>query len=96
MAYRIRALLPPSIAILAPAGAGLPFLRLVDPKRAAVQFDAVERLEGGARIGFGLHLDEGEAAGAARVPVGDDGDVLDLPRVLPERLRDRVLGGVEG
>src|SRR5579862_3653996 len=64
-------------------------LRLVDPQRPAAHVLAIEVLNGARSIGA-RHLDEREAAGPSRVPIGDDIDRLD-GAVLREQGADLVL-----
>src|SRR5687767_609448 len=68
----------------AATGTGLPFLGFVDAQRAAIDLHTVHRLDGGLRIGIRLHLDEREAARAARVTVEHHADARDLAAVLRE------------
>src|ERR687883_22770 len=64
-------------AAAATAAAVFAGLRLVDGQRAPADFPAVELRDGGLTLLLGRHLDEAEAARAARVAVFDDRRRLD-------------------
>src|SRR5690348_14462413 len=51
-------------------------MRLIDLERATVEIGSVQRLHRTRRIGI-RHLDEAEAACAAGIAIGDEGDFLD-------------------
>src|SRR5438067_2508584 len=68
--------------------------RLVDGQRATAELLAVELLDGRRRAFWRRHLDEAEAARAARVAVFDDRRVLDLAG-LREHLAQFVAGRAE-
>ena len=78
----------------AAAAAVLTRLGLVDLERTVLNALAVEGLDRGLGGLVRAHLDEGEAAGAARLTVHHDVDVGHLA-VLGEELPDVVLGGLE-
>src|SRR6185437_11100456 len=75
----------------AASATGTALLRLVHAQRPAAEILAVQILNGAGSIGA-RHLDEREAAGAARVPIGDDADGLHRA-VLREQRADLVLAG---
>ena len=87
----------PSTTVSATTPSRAFFARLghVDLQRAAAELAIIEPLD--RRLGFGVrrHLDKAEAAGAARVAVGDDGDGLDGSE-LGEGSLELRLRGVEG
>ena len=72
----------------------LTILRLIDLEGAAVEVRAVQRLHRTRRIGV-RHLDETETARAARVTVGDQGDLLN-GSVLREQSPNRFFGRRKG
>jgi len=66
-------------AVAAAAGEAAVFAgaSFIDIERAAVDGGSVEAVDGAVGFIRVRHFDEGEAAGAARVTVGDDGDAFD-------------------
>src|SRR5436190_16959556 len=62
---------------------------------ATVKALAVEGADGSLGLGLGAHLDEAEAAGAARLAIGDDGGALDRA-MRGEGLAEARLGSAEG
>ena len=82
-----------AVAIAAAAGP-LTVLCFVHPESAAVEVDAVERLHRPGGVGV-RHLHETEAAWAAGIAIGDQGDFLDRP-VFGEESAHGLVGGGEG
>src|SRR5262245_32709860 len=78
----------------AAATTGLLRLRLVHRERTAVELAAAELVDRGLALGLRRHLDEPEAARAARVTVGDDAAAVDRAG-LREELAQIVLGRLE-
>src|SRR5262245_60765479 len=79
-----------------PAAAAAPAASLALPRDVHLEVATAEGLVVEGADGFVrvLHLDEGEAARAARVPVRDDLHRLDLA-VLTEETADLLFGGTE-
>src|SRR5690606_8104176 len=69
---------------------------LVDPQPAAVEFEAVHRLDGLARVVLARHVDERETARATGFPVHHQLDAGDLPTILPEGSIQGFLGRAVG
>src|SRR5262245_27794283 len=78
-------------AATAAAAATRALLRLVDVQRPAAQLAPVQLRDGLLGLLVGAHLDEGKAARAARLTVGDDLGVRDGAE-LPEGVAQLELG----
>ena len=72
----------------------LALLCLIDLERAALEVGAIERLHGATGIGIG-HFDEAEAAQAAGLAIGDQGNLID-GAMLREQSTDAIIGRREG
>src|SRR5689334_14451169 len=71
----------------APARTSFAGLGLVNREVPAVVVTPVEALDGGLRLGLGVHLDEPEPLGAVRVAVDDDLRALDGPELGEQGLQ---------
>src|SRR5579884_322667 len=71
----------PAAASAAAVSAAEPALglraRLIDVQRPAVDFPAIEAVDGGVGFGIDAHLDEGESTRMAGIAIGDDVDAVD-------------------
>src|SRR5581483_313725 len=88
--------LAPAEAAASPTAAATrrPLARLAHGERAAAERLAVQGLDGRLCLSVRGHLDEGEAAGPTRLPVGHDLHFLDLASVLLEERAQLALLGL--
>jgi hypothetical protein len=82
-------------AATATTAAALALLRLVDAQRSAVELLAIHVLDRSLSFGIRAHLDEGEAARAARLAIAGHQDALDGPAIGRERVAQGVFSGFE-
>jgi hypothetical protein len=74
----------------------LAFLCFVDADVTPVEAGAIQFLDSGLCLFVGVHLNEGEAAWAACITVGDDMAIGDISAARRKGSSEGVLGGIPG